>query len=123
MLYDGKDLRHQLFDEKVSKSTSYVQLYTLVPIKDGAKYHSLCVYLQCQEWQGSHLRNPKEWGWCLVDKEYVPYQTDMPVAPQYLLEILRCYCKNNCNTSRCSCKKYGLKGLDMCGFKGTSCKN
>ena len=34
----------------------------------------------------------------------IPVMTDKPPAPETLLRVIRCYCKVDCNTARCSCR-------------------
>jgi len=45
---------------------------------------------------------------------FVPKQTDDPVVPEYLLKVLRCFCTGNCETKKCSCKRYGLECTNAC---------
>ena len=67
-LYNGKQgeqldsLRYKRFCEKVATNVSHVHPQTLPPTSAAAKYHSLHVYFQVQEWKGSDL-NLLEWGW------------------------------------------------------------
>ena len=114
-------LRHKRFHEKVSKSTKYVQPKVLPPTSSAAKYHSLRVYLQVQEWLRVSELNPLEWGWKLSEGQLVPVETGMPVAPKYLLETVSY--KTDCNTVRCSCRKNGIKCSLGCGeCKRMSCQ-
>ena len=59
ILYHGRSadtldsLRHQRFREKVASSATHVHPQTLPPTSGAAKYHSVRVYLQVQEWKGS----------------------------------------------------------------------
>ena len=59
IVYSGKltdtldSLRHQRFCEKVASNRSHVKPQALPPTSAAAKYHSLHVYLQVQEWKGS----------------------------------------------------------------------
>ena len=58
-LYNGKPaegldfLRYARFCEKVATKTSHIQPQTLPPTSAAAKYHSLRVYFQIQQWKGS----------------------------------------------------------------------
>ena len=57
-----------------------------------------------------------DWGWEEQDNKLIPIMTDMPPAPQSLLE--------RCASNRCTCRKHGLECCPMCGeCKGTSCLN
>lgn len=123
---EGLDaLRYRRFREKVSASTSSVQVHTLPPTAAAASYHSARVHLQVREWLDK-LDNMKaeEWGWDLHDNHYEPRATDLPPAPQALLQVIRCNCKADCDSKRCTCRKHGLDCSIACGAcKGVSCAN
>ena len=54
----------------------------------------------------------------------MPIMTDQPAPPPEILEVVRCSCKKDCSTKRCTCKKHGLPCTDICGeCCGTSCTN
>lgn len=118
-------LRYRRFCEKVSKSTSHVEPQTLPPTSAAAKYHSLRVYYQMMEWKGRSINmKPEEWGWHMVDGQCLPIQTDQLAAPSKLLDVICCNCKTDCNTKRCTCRKYSLHCSAVCGeCRGTSCAN
>ncbi|KAK7485546.1 hypothetical protein BaRGS_00023234 [Batillaria attramentaria] len=128
-LYNGEPggsldvLRHRKFCEKLT--TAAVQVHTLPPTTAAARYHSLRVYLQLQQWtQGDcHLR-PKDWGWSLRDGRLEPRLCDLPPALDMLLRVVRCNCTRDCETRRWSCKKYGLPYSPACGnCRGVICAN
>jgi hypothetical protein len=53
---------------------------------------------------------------CLILMELLP-------APEKLLNIIRCNCKQNCDTKRCVCRKRGLQCSVGCGeCRGLNCK-
>ena len=123
VLYNGKStdtldsFRHQRFCEKVASSASHVQHpQALPPTSGAAKYRSLRVYLQVQEWQGSAdgLR-PTDWGWQQCDEGFVPLQTDLAPAPENMLRVIRCNCLTDCSTLRCMCKKHSIECTPACG--------
>ena len=73
---------------------------------------------------GSTELEATDWGWKEQDNKLIPIMTDMPPAPQSLLELVRCGCKGGCASNRCTCRKHGLECSPMCGeCKGTSCLN
>ena len=128
-LYNGKPgekldtLRLEHFYQKVSSCTSFVQPHTLPPTSSSAKYHSLHVYHQVQQWNGIDMK-AEEWGWKVCDGKMLPLQTDLKPAPDYLLEAIKCNCKTDCGTRRCTCRKYGLDCSPACGeCKGLHCSN
>ena len=81
---DLNSLRYKRFCEKAATSTSHVQPQSLPPTSSAAKYHSLRVYYQIQDWKGFGDKiRPEEWEWIKM-KEFVPIQTDLAPAPQKL---------------------------------------
>ncbi|XP_073243634.1 uncharacterized protein [Porites lutea] len=121
----GYSTRHAKGDADVMIATGNVclQAENLPPTSSAASFHSLRVYFQVQEWKQNQLR-PQDWGWRLSDGRLLPILTDRPPAHQSLLEMIRCNCRTDCNTQRCSCKKHGLECSSACGVcKGESCLN
>ncbi|XP_053377818.1 uncharacterized protein LOC123527311 isoform X1 [Mercenaria mercenaria] len=117
-------LRFRKFAAKVMTSTVFVQVHILPPTSAAAAYHSLRVYLQCRQWMGDSSLRPEDFGWELKDGTYIPIKTDLPPAPENLLNIIRCNCKVNCDTRRCTCRKHGLECSVGCGAcRGVSCSN
>ena len=53
--------------------------------------------------------------------------TDLPVGPEDVLKFVRCKCKalkNRCANNQCTCRKHGLKCVDVCGgCHGRDCSN
>ena len=69
-IYNGKPgetldfVRYKRFCEKVVRHTSHIQPQTLPPTSAAAKFHSLHVYFQVQQWKGTgDGLLPEEWGW------------------------------------------------------------
>lgn len=123
---EGLDvLRHRRFCEKMSASTSSVQVHTLPPTSGSARYHSARVCYQVHEWMGEEgSLKPEEWGWVQAQDRLEPKTTDLPAAPEALLKVVRCNCKTDCNTRRCTCKKHGLDCSGACGeCRGVGCTN
>ena len=125
--YEGLDLlRYRKFTSKVIVGNIYVQVNSLPPTSDSAKFHSLRSYLQCQIWIGNGDEpNPHDWGWYTSDsKKLLPVKGMLPPAPDKLLKIIRCNCKVNCDTKRCTCRKHGIDCSNGCGeCRGISCSN
>ena len=82
IIYNGKStdsldsLRYQHFCDKVaSKSSQHVKPQSLPPTSAAAKYHSLRVNLQVQQWKGSaDALHPTDWAWQVCDYGFVPQQ-------------------------------------------------
>ena len=127
--YNGKvgetlnSLRYKKFCEKVASSSTHVEPQTLPPTSAAAKYHSMRVYCQVQQWKGKHA-SPDELGWKRSGDRLVPIGTDLAPAPDELLRIIRCNCQSDCSTLRCTCRKHGISCSVVCGnCKGCSCTN
>ena len=122
---EGLDLlRFRKFASKVMTSTSCVQVHTLPPTSAAAAFHSQRVHLQVQTWTSTNSLVPEDWGWELVQDHLQPVKTNLPPAPETLLKTIRCNCKQNCDTKRCSCRKHGLDCSVGCGdCQGVSCTN
>ena len=117
---EGLDLlRFRKFASEVMASCSCVQVHTLPPTSAAAAFHSQRVHLQVQTWAGNNSVVPEDWGWELAGDSLQPIKIDLPPAPEKLLQIIRCNCKHNCDTKRCS---YGLDCSVGCGeCRGVSC--
>lgn len=127
-LYNGKshqsinDLRYEKFCKKSATNTIVVQPKSIPPTSAAAKYHSLRVYHQVQEWLGVELR-PEDWGWKVSAGKLVPIMTDLQPAPQKFLEVVRCGCSYGCNNMRCSCRKHGMLCSTACSECRGVCAN
>lgn len=129
-LYKGKpdesldSLRYKRFCEKVAVKTSKILPQTLPPTSAAARYHSRRVYLQIQQWKGNNNLQPVDWGWRMSDGNLVPVMTDLPPAPQDLLNVIQCNCSTDCGSARCTCRKNNLECSPACGqCRGSSCTN
>lgn len=109
---------------------SALQPSKLPPTSTAAKFHSMRCYYQVQEWlllacsrSDFHL-NPLEWGWEETDNMLLPVCCDEPAAPDELLNIIKCSCKTDCQTARCSCRQHGLVcGAGCSECRGETCTN
>ncbi len=130
-MYNGKpgesinSVRYKRFCERVAKNTSHIQPQTLPPTSSAAKFHSLRVYYQVQQWKGKgDSLKPEEWGWRESEGILIPVTTDVLPAPDDLLHIIRCNCQANCSSMRCTCRKHGIACTIVCGnCKGSGCMN
>ena len=125
-------LRYSRFARKVATTKTAVLASSLPPTSCSAKYHSFRAYYQIRQWmdigndssQATVTMDPLKWGWKLQNGQLVAITTDMPAAPDGLLRVVRCNCKTDCSTARCSCRKHGLQCSACCGdCRGTSCTN
>ena len=131
ILYNGKversldSLRYKRYCDKVASSSSYVHPQTLPPTSSAEKYHSLRVYYQIRQWQGTEAgMSPQDWDWKESDGALIPVTTDLDPDPNELLRIVRCNCQTDCSTLSCSCRKHGLNCSVACGnCRGSECRN
>ncbi|KAG1678572.1 Gamma-aminobutyric acid receptor subunit beta [Nymphon striatum] len=79
---------------RCSPSSSF-QLASLPPTSAAAKKHSYRTYHTVQEWMGNTLP-PIEWGWRSHDGTLAPVETDRPVAPESLLNMVSFTTRVNC---------------------------
>ena len=102
-----------------------MEAHSLQSTFEAAKYHSLRVFYKIQEWNGeADTLDPDRSGWKIQAGKMAPIKTDIPPAPPELLQIIRCNCKNNCITDKCTCKKQILECTSVCGhFRGVSYEN
>eukprot|EP00794_Sanderia_malayensis_P014567 gene14567-16069_t len=111
-------IRYHRFCEKVSSSSSVVELHQLPPTSDAAKFHSLRVYFQVQNWLSNDCHhNAENWGWVNKSEKLFPITTSLPPTPAKFLEMIKCACKANCDTRRCTCRKNTLQ----CSTAGSEC--
>jgi len=108
---------------KESLKTTF-NIATLPPTSSAAKYHNMRTYIQVQDWLGNKM-NPLEWGWERKNNEFVPVLSDLPSAPDKLLNITSCNCKAGCKSrTACACLRHGNKCTAACGqCMGYTCYN
>ncbi|VDI53443.1 Hypothetical predicted protein [Mytilus galloprovincialis] len=123
--HEGLDiLRYKKFANRVLTCKEVIQIHNLPPTTETATYHSLRTYFQVQTWIGGEEIDPCDFGWLIVNGKLMPIKTKRQPAPQRLLSIIRCNCKTNCDTRRCTCRKHGLECNISCGeCRGQSCMN
>ena len=123
---EGLDLlRFRKFARKVTIGVTCVQVHSIPPTSAAAKYHSMRVYYQVQCWTNADTDLlPTEWGWYERNNKLFPFKTDLAPAPASLLKVIKCNCKANCDSKRCTCRKHGLECSVACGeCRGIQCTN
>ena len=118
-------LRYKKFATKVVTSREVILIHTLPPTTEAAVYHDLRVYYQVQICRiGGPELDACEFGWFINNDKMMPIKTKNRPAPEKLLSIIRCNCKTNSETRRCSCRKHGLECNISCGeCRGQNCLN
>ncbi|KAH3890527.1 hypothetical protein DPMN_014611 [Dreissena polymorpha] len=107
-------LRFRKFTQKVCTSKRSVQVDTLPPTTAAFRFHSLRTYLQTQIWRGNNTLDAVDWGWEISDNKLMQGGTHLP-ALEPLLKVIRCNCQQNCDSTRCTCRKHGLDCSQGCG--------
>ena len=113
------------FCEEVAVKSSKVRPQTLPPTSAAARYHSWRVYLQVQQWRSNNGPQALDWGWRMSDGNLVPIiMTDLPPAPQDLLNVIQYNCSTDCSSARCTCCNNNLECSRACGqCRGSGCSN
>eukprot|EP00794_Sanderia_malayensis_P017154 gene17154-18876_t len=111
--------------KKVCTRGRQVEPQNLPPTSGAAKYHSMRVFMQVKQWQGpDNNLSIEDCGWKFQGNLVVPVTTDLPAAPDTLLNMIRCNCSTDCSTARCTSRKHGLDCSMACGqCRGTGCTN
>jgi len=109
-------LRCTRFCQQAATGATFVQPESLPPTSAAVAYHSQRAYFQIQQWKGIPLK-PEDWGYKLqlTAGKLLPVRMDLPPAHAFLLEFVRCNCRTDCSTQRCTCRKHGLDCSPACG--------
>ena len=68
--------------------------------------------------------DPTAWGWTIRKENLFPIEMSQQPASDFLLEIINCNCKSDCDTKRCGCRNNDLNYSCGCGgCKGINCSN
>ena len=126
-LYGGEpsdslnELRYAVYCKLAAVAFSKPKPERLPPTKCAAAFHILCTHLQAVRWVNLNAQDldPRQWGWQLEEAKFVPIYTDLPAAPDDILNVVRCKCKTGCQpTSNCSCRTNSLTCVTAC----TNCR-
>jgi hypothetical protein len=136
MLYGGtardnlNHMRNVTYMHLAVTSTKRPRPERLPPTERAANFLLLRVHLQVVQWL--HLTkvsfDPENWGWKLENDHYVLITTDQIVAPDDVLNVIKCQCNvlSNlpCSSSRFSCRAHGLQCVSACKHcYGELCEN
>ena len=117
------ELRWHLFCKYMAESEK------LPPTLGALKQHILRAHVQGRVWGQAavpqqELLDPLQNGYHSDsdDGQLQPTTTDVPPATKAIVEMVRCQCKGNCSSNRCSCKSKNLPCTDLC-LCNTLCEN
>jgi hypothetical protein len=88
--------------------------------------HAMRAYYQTVVWEtlGFTCLKPTDWGWKLEGNSLIPIQMLCDVAPEHMMQVVRCKCAGKCSSTLCSCRKHGLQCVSACkNCHGTDCTN
>ncbi|XP_045128685.1 uncharacterized protein LOC123514692 [Portunus trituberculatus] len=92
----------------------------LPPTVGALKQHILRAHAQARVWDQAaipqqELLDPLENGYYKDNKGMMkPITTEVPPAPEAIIEMVRCHCKSDCSSQRCSCRSKNLRCTDLC---------
>ncbi len=95
------------------------------PTSSALKQHTKRAAYQAGHIWGTSLvkmQNPPavtDWGWKIEDSAIFPVWSDLPEVSKACRELIRCKCKKNCSSGRCTCKKGRLPCTELCSCSGT----
>ncbi len=121
-IFNIPELRWYLFCKHMAESVK------LPPTIGALKQHILRVHLQASVWGQACIAqqiflDPLQNGYHRnSDGELTPTTTDILPAPEAVIEMVRCQCKGDCTSQRCSCKSNSLQCTDLC-LCSTQCEN
>ena len=70
-------------------SSKFVEVHTLPPTSDAAKYHIIRAFYQIKQWTGEAKNmEAKNFGWAVEDGIYQPIRSSLPPAPDNLLKTI-----------------------------------
>jgi len=117
------ELRWHLFTKHMAESDK------LPPTIGALKQHILRVHIQARVWGQAAIAHqdaqldPLENGYFKdADGRLRPTTTDVLPAPKAIVEMVRCQCKADCSSARCSCRTKNLTCTDLCQC-GSQCQN
>ena len=101
----------------------------IAPTQGSLYEHIRRAHYQCLIWRQALISHPNivspcELGWSTSDTSgFFPKLTSIPLAPDSILQLVRCKCsKSQCN-GRCSCRENKMPCTELCNCDPDGCKN
>ena len=66
---------------------------------------------------GDDLKH-ENWGRSFLDGTFKPKTMDSLQAPESLMKVIRCQCKGDYHTKKCSCRKHEVDCSTSCSVEG-----
>ena len=118
------DLRWMMFRTKQALSEKLPPTRaTLLPALKRANYQAMIWFNDIQA--RPVLPSPVGHGWIMQDNRLVPVMCDLPCAPDFIIQLVRCSCTKNRCVPPCKCASVQLVCTEMCSCNGdeTCCDN
>ena len=117
-------LRWKLFSKRQAEGEN------LPPTQESLKQAIYRAHYQALVWQNDIVPNPTipppdNYGWRVEDNMYVPVSSELPAAPDAVVELVKCSCRTSLCSSSCSCRRNNLSCTEMCQCEGDpdACNN
>ena len=108
------ELRWYLFCKHMAES------HKLPPTLGVLNQHVDRIHLQARVWAQASVAHqvcldPEKHGYYKdTNDQLKPVMTDVDPAPKAIIEMVRCQCKGDCSSQRCSCRSNNLTCTDLC---------
>lgn len=112
-----RQLRWKLFSKRQAEAEK------LPPTLATLRQAILRAHYQSMIWQrdiepNPVIPSPENYGWKREGDRYAPISSELPAAPEAVVQLVRCTCtKSGCSTS-CSCRKNNMNCTEMCECEG-----
>ena len=92
-----------------------VESVKLPPTSAAFKQAILRAHYQGIAWYNDTIAHPPErYGWTLEEHGWTPIMTTQLLAPESVLQLVKCGSKTKCQSQRCSCQRVRLACTDIC---------
>ncbi|MEW8548339.1 MAG: hypothetical protein AB2693_32955 [Candidatus Thiodiazotropha sp.] len=110
-------LRWKLFSKRQAEAEK------LPPTLESLRQAILRAHYQSLIWQNDLEPNPiipppENYGWRKDSGTYVPVSSELPAAPDAVVQLVRCSCSKTKCSSSCSCRKNNMNCTEMCECEG-----
>lgn len=102
----------------------------LPPTKGSLHEHIRRAHYQCTIWKQAleadmRKGSPTEFGWSISETSggYIPTLSRVPIAPDSILQLVRCRCVKSQCSGRCSCRENSMSCTELCACDPDSCRN
>ncbi len=95
----------------------------LPPTQGAWVEHIRRAHIQCHMWLQDLVLNPSSldplsMGWKIQDNKYLPILSQIPPAPDAVLQLVRCTCEKSQCSKRCSCRSNNVVCTELCKCGG-----